>query len=347
METVENQIAAIQKDKLLEVEIEEKGSQRILLIDSMNMFIRSFAVLNLANGSGNHVGGMWGMMQSVKSIVELFHPTKVVFCWEGKHSSRKRKEILAEYKQGRDIKRSLNRTFQWETPEAEWESFKKQLYRVKEYLETLPVYQIEVELMEADDVIGYISQYLWLDQHKIIVSSDKDYFQLVTDKVSVYRPIKKEIIDVEHMIKEYKCYPKNWIMIKTLQGDSSDNVPGIKGIGLKTINKLFPFLIDSTPTNLDRVFEHCQANIKGSKFYKVILDEQEKLKKNWQVMQLLEHTFSVEGLEKVKSALNQNPVFKPFQLRLLFMQDSAFKQIQNFDSWNQIFAPLNSYEKSI
>ena len=172
MDIIEKQIAEATKNETLKTEIEEKGSQRILLIDSMNMFIRSFAVLNLANESGNHVGGMWGMMQSVKSIIELFHPTKVVFCWEGKHSSKKRKENLGEYKQGRDIKRSLNRTFQWETPEAEWESFKKQIYRVKEYLETLPVYQVEVEFMEADDVIGYISQYMWLDQHKVIVSSD-------------------------------------------------------------------------------------------------------------------------------------------------------------------------------
>jgi 5'-3' exonuclease len=186
---------------------------------------------------------------------------------------------------------------------------------------------------------------MWLDQHKIIVSSDKDYFQLVTDKVSVYRPIKKEIIDVEHMLKEYKCFPANWIMIKTIQGDSSDNVPGIKGVGIKTINKLFPFLIDPVKVDLDKIFEFCQANISGSKFYKNILDEQERLKKNWQVMQLLEHTFSTEGLEKVKDALNQNPIFKPFQLRLLFMQDQAFKQIQNFDYWNQIFTPLNTYEK--
>ena len=149
------------------------------------------------------------------------------------------------------------------------------------------------------------------------------------------------------MIKEYKCFPTNWIMIKTLQGDSSDNVPGIKGVGIKTINKLFPFLVEPIAVNLDKIFEHCQANISKSKFYKVILDEQERMKKNWQVMQLLEHTFSTEGLEKVKDALNQTPVFKPFQLRCLFMQDSAFKQIQNFDSWNNIFTPLNSYEKSI
>jgi 5'-3' exonuclease len=154
MTDIEKQIAEATKN---DIEIKEKWSERILLIDSMNMFIRSFAVLNTATPDGNHSGGMWGMMQSIKGIVELFHPTKIVFCWEGKHSSKKRKEILGEYKKDRDVKKSLNRTFQWETPEAEWESFRKQLYRVKEYLETLPVFQVEVDFMEADDVIGYIA----------------------------------------------------------------------------------------------------------------------------------------------------------------------------------------------
>ena len=68
----------------------------------MNLFIRNFVALNTANENGAHTGGMFGLMQSLKSLTELFHPTKIVFCWEGKHSSKKRKEILGDYKKGRE-----------------------------------------------------------------------------------------------------------------------------------------------------------------------------------------------------------------------------------------------------
>lgn len=318
--------------------------ERILLVDGMNMFIRSFAALNLANENGNHIGGIYGVINSVKSITETFHPSKIVWCWEGKGASKKRREILAEYKAGRDVKRSLNRQFQWEYPEQEWESFRAQIYRVKEYLETMPIYQIEVEKLEADDVIAYVCNKCWPETEKLIVSSDRDYFQLITDKVSVYRPVKKELVDISYMLNEYKAFPTNWIIIKTLTGDGSDGVPGIRGLGIKTINKLFPFLNEPRRIDLAEIIEFAQKNVGGSKHYKTVVDEKDRLQKNWEVMQLLDHNFSMTGMDTLNEALAQKPMFKPFQLRLLFMQDNAFRQIQYFDNWNTIFTPLNYRE---
>jgi DNA polymerase-1 len=314
---------------------------RILLIDGMNMFIRSFAALNLSDENGNHIGGMYGCMQSIKSICETFHPSKIVWCWEGRGAAKKRRETLAEYKVGRDVKRSLNRQFQWETPESEWISFKAQIFRLKEYLETMPIYQVEVDQLEADDIIAYICNKKWLEGEKIVISSDRDYFQLITDKVLVYRPIKRELIDFGHMLTEYKVFPTNWIITKILMGDNSDGVKGIKGLGLKTINKLFPFLIEHRRINLNEIVEFSQKNVSGSKHYKSIVDEKDRLQKNWEVMQLLDHNFSIAGMDVLNEALNQHPIFKPFQLRLLFMQDNAGKQLQYFDSWASIFTPLN------
>lgn len=308
------------------------------------MFIRSFAALNLANENGNHIGGIYGIIQSIKSIVEVFKPNKVIFCWEGKGAAKKRREILAEYKAGRDVRKSLNRQFQWEYPEQEWESFRAQLYRTKEYLETMPIYQIEVDQLEADDVIAYVCNKHWMGDEKIIVSSDRDYFQLITDDVKVYRPIKRELIDLKHMQDFYKIFPTNWIIVKTLTGDGSDGVPGIKGLGIKTINKLFPFLNEPRRIDLNEIVEYSQQNVSKSKQYKNIIDNKDRLQKNWEVMQLLEHNFSLSGMDTLNDALNQKPVFKPFQLRLLFMQDNAFKQIHYFDSWNAIFTPLNYRE---
>jgi DNA polymerase-1 len=311
----------------------------------MNMFIRSFAALNLANENGNHIGGIYGVLQSVKSLIEMFHPNKVVFCWEGRGASKKRREVLAEYKAGRDVKRSLNRQFQWATPEQEWESFRAQLLRIKEYLSVMPIYQLEVEQLEADDVIAYLCNKCWPDGEKIIVSSDRDYFQLITDKVSVWRPVKRELIDYQRMLTEYKIYPTNWIVIKTLTGDASDNIPGVKGLGIKTINKMFPQLLEPRAIGLAEILEFSQQNVNKARLFKAIIDSKEMLEKNWTVMQLLEHNFSLAGLENIAASLNEKPIFKPFQLRLLFMQDNAFRQIQNFDSWHMIFTPLNYKEE--
>jgi DNA polymerase-1 len=310
----------------------------------MNMFIRSFAALNTADENGNHTGGIYGCIQSLKSIIELFHPNRVIFCWEGRGAAKKRREILAEYKAGRDVKRSLNRQFQWETPDAEWVSFKAQLYRIKQYLEVMPIYQIEVDQLEADDVIAYVCNKHWLEEEKIIVSSDRDYFQLITNKVSVYRPIKKEIIDITRMMIDYKVFPTNWIIIKTLTGDGSDGVTGIKGLGIKTINKLIPFLAEPRRVELNEIIDFAQKNVGTSKHFANIINSKDQLLKNWQVMQLLDHDFSITGMEKLRDSLNEHPLFKPFQLRLLFMQDNAFKQLQYFDSWNTIFTPLNYKE---
>ena len=343
--SIEQKLQALQQSENSEFS-SEYG--KILLVDSMNLCIRSFAALSLSHpDSGEHNGMTLGTLQSLRAITETFRPTKIVFCWEGKNSSKKRREVLSEYKENRKVRKSLNRTFQWENLEQEQDSFRKQLYRVKEYLETLPVYQVEVDFMEADDVIAYVCNYLWLDKEKIIVSSDKDYFQLITDKVSVFRPVKRELIHKATMLEDYKIFPSNWIIIKTLTGDNSDGVPSIcRGLGIKTINKLFPFLLEEKKFTVSDILDHCQKNVNEHRFYKAVLENKNNVEKNWQVMQLLEHNFSVDGVQTVKDALKQKPEFKPFQLRLLMMQDVINKQIQQFDSWNRLFVPLNWREEN-
>jgi len=313
---------------------------------SVNLFIRSFAVLNWSDeNTGEHSGGRVGTLESIKSLIKLFHPTKVIMCWEGKNSGKRRRELLEEYKEGRKVRRSLNRTFQWSSPEDEKIAFKKQLLKVKEYLSVMPVYELEYENMEADDMIAYVSNNLWKDDYKIIVSSDRDYFQLVTDKVDVYRPVKKELVTYEHMLSEYKVYPKNWILVKILTGDDSDSVIGFRGLGLKTVVKLFPFLYEEKHYEVSDIFEYCQKQVDSknkSRFYQEILDNKERVEINWKVMQLLEHELPIEDLRKIDEYFKTtHPKFNAFQLRLLFLSDGAEKNLQYFDDWCRIMMPLN------
>jgi len=317
--------------------------ERILIFDAMNLYIRSFAVLNFSNEQGEHCGGTVGVLQSTKHMIEKFHPTKVVYCWEGKNAGKKRRKLLAEYKEGRKVKKSLNRAFQWQKPEDEWVAFRRQLLRVKEYLETMPIHQIEIPNQEADDVVAYLCNTVWPEVDKVIVSSDRDYFQLVDDKTNVFRPVKKELVTTDHLLQTEGVHPFNWILIKSVLGDASDSIPGIKkGIGKKTLLKLFPFLNEPVKYSIDYLLNFSKENLDNNKHYQSILDSEDKIRLNWEIMQLHFDDFSGEDRHIVNESLDQKLLLKPFQLRLLFMTDNAFKQIHQFDSWNRILVPLNS-----
>ena len=340
-------------------------NDKILLIDSMNMYIRSFAAINTSSEAGNHTGGIFGMIQSVKYIIETFRPTMVIFCWEGKNSAKKRRKILESYKSGRTVKKSLNRTFEWSSPEEEKIAFKSELLRIKEYLSVMPFYEVEIENLEADDCIAYISNYLFKENEKIIVSSDKDYFQLINDKISIFRPVKKELVTKEIMLNEYKISPQNWIISKCLTGDDSDEVPGViltnkfsekrqknipRGMGIPTVTKAFPFLSEEKQYSIINILDFAKKNKADGNFkhYEAILEQKDLLEKNYQVMQLMTHDMNLQAIEKIKNIFTlQRPQFKPFQLRLMFAADNSYYQLKGFNEWVRIMMPLNFKESNI
>ncbi len=327
--------------------------KRILLIDSFNLIIRAFAAIPTSNDNGNHDGAIRGMLQTIKILLEQFSPSIVIFCWEGKNSSKKRKKIYSNYKASRVVKKSLQKQFQWEYPEQEQESLRAQVFRVKEYFNVMPFYELEIENCEADDIIAYICNYHFKDSDKIIISSDKDYFQLLSDSVSVYRPVKKELVTKQSLIDSHQISPQNWIMMKCLVGDNSDDVPGIKGIGMKTAVKLFPFISQEKECDLNYLFEYSENNLNNEKkslikYYEKIIETKNKeiLERNYKLMQLMSHQISSSGIESIKSTiLNKKLQFSNFKLRLLFMQDNYFITNKVFLEWQQCLNPLTFQQK--
>jgi 5'-3' exonuclease len=145
------------------------------------------------------------------------------------------------------------------------------------------------------------------------------------------------------MINDNKIYPPNWILLKVLCGDNSDSIPPIaRGLGQKTAVKLFPFLGETHQHTVKDVVEHCELNKGTGKMYQAILDNKDKLDVYWKVMQLGSIELSLAGLESMVESLNSKPIFKPFQLRLMFMQDNSFKQIHQFATWSRLLMPLNA-----
>ena len=262
----------------VEVEREEK----VLIIDGLNLFFRNFSAIHTINPDGAHIGGLGGFLNSLGRMMVNIKPTQVYVFFDGAESTNRKKRILPGYKKGRGTRKITNK-FIFKSADEEHDAKLKQLQRLIEYLKFLPVKTAIINGIEADDAISYVAQKL---KHKcVIVSSDKDFLQVVSDKVTVYRPIEKVYYTPKVVMEKYGILPENFLIHKTLTGDKSDNVEGVKGLGPKSVTKLFPELRD-TITDIDKLIELCAERLQQKPLYaKIILTEGE-LRKQHKVMDL-------------------------------------------------------------
>lgn len=310
--------------------------RKVVLIDAMNLYIRNFCAVSLTNSNGDHVGGLFGCLQSFKKIVDSFNPDIVIVAWEGKNSTKRRKELSrGEYKEGRKFT-GFNRMFAGD-PEGEKQAFNDQMTRVKDYLMHLPFYQASVEFLEADDVIGYVVRNIFNDPEdffNVIVSYDRDFYQLISNNTIQFRPVKTkkaplgQLLDVDGVFEETGLHPHHHILSKCVCGDKSDNINGIKGVGEKTFAKDFPML-GSLKSNGDiygiqdvlDIADHKITVEKKNKYSKYLL-HRDLLEKNYKLMQLLDPDISSAARRSIERIITQStPKFNQTQFRLMLESD--------------------------
>jgi len=237
------------------------------------------------NNEGYHVGGITGFLKSIAHAIRQFEPTRCIIVFDGKNGSVRRRKLYPEYKHKSTVSSRYNRLYKNDADEAE--SMKKQFSRLLDYLSTLPISIISVDGIEADDTIAYTSTEVLTNSNVVILSTDRDFLQLVNDRINVWNPIKKVLYDRETVRKEFGISPNNFLMYKMFVGDASDNVPGIKGVGIKTIEKRFPFLKEDKEYSIDDIISECVLNQnKKIRIYETVLDQKEKLLLNKQLMDL-------------------------------------------------------------
>ena len=255
------------------------------------MLIRSYSASPTLNEKGIHIGGISGFFYSLQKTIKDTNPSEVIVCWDGSSGSKKRQEMNSAYKEGRKVprpaqfNRALNIQF---SPEEERESLYRQQRRVIEILNTLPYQQICEDGVEADDIIAFLNSYYSCaeDYLKIIISNDKDFIQL-TDKCTIlYRPVKHEYITYKSFLASDGIHPNNMALSRALEGDSSDNLPGVKGIGRKTIAKKFPEFANPEFITIDKLVELCESRAASEKSAVKILEDIEVVKTNYKIMQL-------------------------------------------------------------
>lgn len=271
----------------LEKKAPQTRNSHVMFVDCMNMFIRGFAMIPAINPQGQPVGGLVGFLRSLNYTTRHVQPTRVVLVFDGVGAKTNRQNIDADYKGTRGMKRITNWDF-YDNHNQEKASFSSQMDRLIDYLHQLPVDLISVDKQEADDIIAILAKKQEAAGNlSTIVSSDKDYLQLLSDKIKVYAPIKKKMYDVQNFTEEVGILPKNFIYYKALLGDNSDNIPGVKGLGPKTLKKIFPKLsTEVVEDGLDYVFDECEKNFEGKKIYATILERAERVQMNYQLMDL-------------------------------------------------------------
>lgn len=300
--------------KEIDKEHREYGSlhrnSKTLVIDGLNTFIRSWSTAPNLNDNGDHIGGIVGTLKSIGYAIRTINPTRVVIVFDGKNGSQSRKEIYDGYKSERGknkIKMRLNRAATVEmNPEEESISMKRQMSALGEILSTLPVSIMIYDGIEADDVMAYIATTLKQEGEKVVLmSSDKDFLQLVNKDVSVYSPSKKKIYTPEVVVEEFGIHPHNFINFRMIDGDKSDNVAGVSGLGIKTIIKSFPFLTEEKLYDTTDMVEYINGLDKKTKAHDLFLNNLEICERNRKLMQLAEPTFSGNLRMKIMDRYNE------------------------------------------
>ena len=301
-----------------------RNEGRMLIIDQLNLFFRNYIVNPSLSLQGFPIGGLRGCVQSLQKLVRESRPDLIVICWDGPGGSKKRKLLKKDYKSGRKPIR-LNRAVRHLTEEQEVDNKIWQQVRLVDYYNQLPVLQFMFDSTEADDIIAYISQTpRYKNWEKIIVSSDKDFFQLLNDKTLLLRPIQKEILSKNHILERFGIHPNNFAMARALAGDKSDNIEGVGGIGLKTAAKRFPMFSREEAATFDSLTQHCRAQLeeKNVKAYQTVLENEDVLRRNYHMMQLYTPIMSISAKNLVHETLdNPDMSFNKTGLTKLMLQD--------------------------
>tara|TARA_B100000161_G_C33548849_1_gene414416 strand:- start:1632 stop:2330 length:699 start_codon:yes stop_codon:yes gene_type:complete len=186
------------------------------------------------------------------------------------------------------------------SPEEQEKNKAYQFYRLVEYLNEMPVIQIMVDGIEADDVIAVLARSnQYTGRSKLIVSSDKDFLQLCDEETVLYRPIQDTIVTQECVISDYGIHPNNFALARAIAGDTSDNIKGVPRVGLGTVKKRFPFMIEAQSHSSQDLVEHCKQVPKLLSCHKKIIEHSELIQSNYSLMQLYNPTMSLTTLKQV------------------------------------------------
>jgi 5'-3' exonuclease len=318
----------------------------VLLVDGDNLLTIGFYGVKNYFYKGTHIGGIYHFLNTLRRTFELYHLDKIVVFWDGFEGSQNRKKIYVHYKENR---RQRLRT------EEEVSSYSYQRERVKQYLEELFVRQGEYEFCETDDSIAYYTQNS-PNERKIIYSSDGDLTQLVSDNTEIYNPSHHKLYKQNDTIvyEHEEILIENVKLVKMMCGDSSDNIAGIKGMGVKKLLSILPEL-RTEKVSIQQVKERGNLLFEQDKHNKLIANlltgvtkygvfGEEFFDVNNRIVSLDSPFLTEEAIENITLLINEplDPEGRSYKNTMrMMMEDGLFNVLpKSDDAWTKFLNPF-------
>jgi len=267
----------------------------------------------LTGANGKLCGGTFGFLDSTRSILNKLMPDRVIVAWDGFHAGKMRYNIYKPYKANREKDwenetRIISTDGMENSDDAEKFQLLSQKIDIQMYLDELSVRQLEADYIEADDFIAcYVLGSIDPNEHIYILSRDKDFHQLVSDKVSIITPDSLEIITIDNFKSKFGYTVENALLFKCFEGDSSDEIEGVKGITSNTILKYFPAAADEKYTFgrlVEEAYEIQNSRKKPLETLNKIIDAEHILYRNAKLMNLRKPFLNQEAIDLVESTRN-------------------------------------------
>lgn len=203
-----------------------------VVVDMNCLAYRAYYTTGGLSTEDKETGVMYGVLRELKILFKTLGPDRLVLCFDSRHSLRK--DLFSGYKQRPSNAEAIKQKAK-EAVGTQLTIIRKYINKNKRGTKTLMF-----KGYEADDCIAYAVDQLLSPEYRakhptiIIVSADKDLYQLLDRKVTVYNPIAKTYFTKQSFVAKYKFQPCKWIKLKALAGCPSDKIPGIGGVGEKT-----------------------------------------------------------------------------------------------------------------
>ena len=292
--------------------------ETLYLVDVSAMYFRAYyAIRPLSNSSGLPTNALFGFLNMSSKLLNEQKPKYIAYCFDTKEKNF-RYEMYSEYKANRS-----------EMPE----DLIPQVPYVAKLVNALGLPAFEKIGLEADDIIGILQKYAQEQNlNVVIVSGDKDFAQFVNDRVKLYDPMKEQWFDRAAVVEKWGVEPEQIVDYLSMVGDSSDNIPGISGIGPKGAQKLLQEF-----GSLENVYNNLEK-ISNLKLREKLLNSKEMAFLSKKLVQIVtDNRIGIQSLDAVTKqqiktsellSLLEELEFKNFAKRLL-QADEAFSKNQD------------------
>jgi DNA polymerase-1 len=335
---------------------------RTLLIDSSYLLKRSVnGVKDLFTNEFGYIGGLYSFIITTRKLITDYKINKVVLIWDGENGGIYRYRIDNNYKANRKNKSWFTKIELSEAQikeESEKEmSILKQKKRIQEYAEELFLRQIEVDEIEGDDLIAQYCLDYNNKEEIFIFTNDRDFAQLLDLNITILFNNIDEPINKRNYYSFFGYTYKNALPLKIIEGDTSDNITGIKGIGEKTLFNNIPELrvrgmtVREICKKADEINEERVKNKKKPlKSLSNLIEGVERLKINYKLINLRNPMLNNEAIEEIEQlAMPLSPNGRSSKILLKMMTEDGFFKVYNgtFVNFVKPFYTVIMSEKSI